>query len=116
LLCFVLLFFGFLFFRDRVSLCSPGCPGTHFLDQAGLEFRNLPASASQVLGLKACATMPSWCQPFEVQFWRDRVLGGWGHMESHGDQCSALVLPMPRDKTLTVKKKKLRGGKDLFGV
>jgi hypothetical protein len=47
-----------LVFRDRVSLCSPGCPGTHFVDQAGLELRNLPASASRVLGLKACATMP----------------------------------------------------------
>jgi hypothetical protein len=23
----------FLFFRDRVSLCSPGCPGTHSVDQ-----------------------------------------------------------------------------------
>jgi hypothetical protein len=45
-----------LVFRDRVSLCSPGCPGTHFVDQAGLELRNLPASASQVLGLKACTT------------------------------------------------------------
>jgi hypothetical protein len=41
-----------------VSLCSPGCPGTHSVDQAGFELRNLPASASQVLGLKACATMP----------------------------------------------------------
>jgi hypothetical protein len=48
----------FLFFRDRVSLCSPGCAGTHFVDQAGLKLRNLPASASQVLGLKACATIP----------------------------------------------------------
>jgi hypothetical protein len=48
--CFV------LFFGDRVSLYSPGCPGTHFVDQAGLELRNPPASASQVLGLKACAT------------------------------------------------------------
>jgi len=38
-------------FRDRVSLYSRGCPGTHFVDQAGLELRNLPASASQVLGL-----------------------------------------------------------------
>jgi hypothetical protein len=37
-------------------LCSPGCPGPHFVDQAGLELRNPPASASQVLGLKACAT------------------------------------------------------------
>jgi hypothetical protein len=48
------LVFGFL---DRVSLCSPGCPGAHSVDQAGLQLRNPPASASQVLGLKACATM-----------------------------------------------------------
>jgi hypothetical protein len=40
----------------QVSLCSPGYPGTHFVDQAGLELRNPPASASQVLGLKAWAT------------------------------------------------------------
>jgi hypothetical protein len=45
-----------LVFRDRVSLCSPGCPGTHSVDQAGPELRNPPASPSQVLGLKACAT------------------------------------------------------------
>ncbi|EDL35822.1 mCG1037521, partial [Mus musculus] len=46
-------------FRDppfRVSLYSPGCPGTHFIDQTGLELRNPPASASQVLGLKMCTT------------------------------------------------------------
>jgi hypothetical protein len=56
---FIYLFiYLFLVFRDRVSLCSPGCPGTHFVDQAGLELRNPPASASQVLGLKTCATMP----------------------------------------------------------
>jgi hypothetical protein len=53
-------FFFFLFFRDRVSLCIPGCPGTHSVDQAVLELRNLPASASQVLGLKAWATTPGW--------------------------------------------------------
>jgi hypothetical protein len=47
-----------LVFRDRVSLYSLGCPGTHFVDQAGLELRNPPASASRVLGLKACATTP----------------------------------------------------------
>ena len=45
-------------FRDRVSLCSPGCPGTHSVDQAGLELRHPPASASRVLGLKAWATTP----------------------------------------------------------
>jgi hypothetical protein len=39
-----------------VSLYSPGCPGTHSIDQAGLELRNLPVSVSQVLGLKAYAT------------------------------------------------------------
>jgi hypothetical protein len=51
------LFVCFCFvFRDRVSLRIPGCPGTHFVDQAGLELRDLPASASQVLGLKACTT------------------------------------------------------------
>jgi hypothetical protein len=33
-----------MFFGDRVSLCSPGCPGTHSVDQAGLELRNPPAS------------------------------------------------------------------------
>jgi hypothetical protein len=57
--CFVFFFF-FLVFQDKVSLYSPGCPGTHFVDQAGLELRNLPApaTASQVLGLKACATTP----------------------------------------------------------
>jgi hypothetical protein len=55
----------FLFvFRDRVSLCSPGCPGTHFVDQAGLELRNLPASASRVLGLKACTTTPGGTENF----------------------------------------------------
>jgi hypothetical protein len=51
-----------LVFRDRVSLYSPGCPGTHFVDQAGLELRNLLASVSQVLGLKACATTAQRCQ------------------------------------------------------
>ena len=47
---------GWLVFQDRVSLYSPGCPETHSVDQAGLELRNLPASASQELGLKVCAT------------------------------------------------------------
>jgi hypothetical protein len=46
-----------LFFRDRVSLYSPGCPGAHFVDQAVLELRNPPASASRV---KTCATTPGF--------------------------------------------------------
>jgi hypothetical protein len=56
LFLFVCLFVCFLIFRDRVSLYSPGYPGTDSVDQAGLELRNPPASASRVLGLKACAT------------------------------------------------------------
>jgi hypothetical protein len=45
-----------MFFWDRVSLYSPGCPGTHSVDQADLELRNPPASPTQVLGLKVCTT------------------------------------------------------------
>jgi hypothetical protein len=56
LLIFLNIYLFILVFQDRASLYSPGCPGTHSVDQAGLELRNPPASASQVLGLKACAT------------------------------------------------------------
>ena len=38
-----LLLFGF---QDRVSLCSTGYPGTHSVDQAGLEIRDSSNSAS----------------------------------------------------------------------
>jgi hypothetical protein len=55
LFCFFV--FCFFVFRDRVSLYSPGCPESHFVDQAGLELRNPPASASQVLELKVCTTI-----------------------------------------------------------
>jgi hypothetical protein len=54
----VVVFVCLFVFQDRVSLCSPGCPGTHSVDQAVLELRNSPVSASRVLGSKACATMP----------------------------------------------------------
>jgi hypothetical protein len=58
LFCFV----SFLFvFPHWVSLCSPGCPGTHSVDQAGLELRDLPASAFQVLGLKASPIADIFC-------------------------------------------------------
>ena len=49
----------FLVFRDRVSLCSPGCPGIHSVDHVGFELKNTPPSASQVLASKACASTPS---------------------------------------------------------
>ena len=44
---FVFVFVLVLVFRDRVSLCSPGCPGARSVDQAGLELRDPPASASE---------------------------------------------------------------------
>jgi hypothetical protein len=44
-------FWLFFFLQDRVSLCSPGSPGTHFVDEAGFKLRNPSASASQVPGL-----------------------------------------------------------------
>ena len=54
-----------MFFRDRVSLCSPGCPGTHSVDQVGLELRNPPASASASAGIKGvshhCLAWLSFC-------------------------------------------------------
>ena len=52
------IFFIYFFFQAKVSLYIPGCPGPPFVDQAGLELRNLPASAFQVMGLNVCATMP----------------------------------------------------------
>jgi hypothetical protein len=61
-------FFSFLVFQDRVSLCSPGCPGTHSVDQAGLQLRNPPASASQVLGLKACTTTAWPVHSFKTEY------------------------------------------------
>jgi len=52
----------FLFFQDRVSLCSLGCSGIHSVEQAGLKLRDLPASASQVLGMKAHMTHRHTCR------------------------------------------------------
>ena len=56
-LSFLFVCFVLFCFQDRVSLYNFGCPGTCSADQAGLELRGLPASASQALGLKACATV-----------------------------------------------------------
>jgi hypothetical protein len=51
-LCLVLV----LFSRQGFSGCPGTHSGTHFVDQAGLELRNPPSSAFQVLGLKVCTT------------------------------------------------------------
>lgn len=49
--------FCFVLFWDRILFCSPGCPGTHYVVQDDLELRNLLASVSPMLELKASATM-----------------------------------------------------------
>jgi hypothetical protein len=41
---------AYIFFQDRVSLCSPGCAIACSVDYAGLELRDLPVSAFKVLG------------------------------------------------------------------
>jgi hypothetical protein len=43
---FYLFFIYFIFETGLLSMTSPGCPGTHFVDQAVLELRDLPAPAS----------------------------------------------------------------------
>jgi hypothetical protein len=51
--CFLKLIY---FFETKFLCVTLACPVTHSVDQGGLELRNPPASASQMLGLKACAT------------------------------------------------------------
>uniref|UniRef100_A0A8C6G5B4 Uncharacterized protein n=1 Tax=Mus spicilegus TaxID=10103 RepID=A0A8C6G5B4_MUSSI len=77
-------------FRDRVSLCSPGCPGTHSVDQAGLKLRDSPVFASQVKAFSLLASRSLWdlCWPFG----RFSVLGlqraalPWGRSESRPEE------------------------------
>jgi hypothetical protein len=64
----VVLFCFFYFSRQDFSVALAVLePGTHSVDQAGLELRSLPSFASQVLGLKACATTPGLYLCFQVR-------------------------------------------------
>jgi hypothetical protein len=84
---FVFVWFG-LVFRDRVSLYSPGCPGAHSVDQAGLELRNLPASASRVLRDQRRA--PPRPAGFEKRFLCVSALAGQA-----GLKLTEICLPLP---------------------
>jgi hypothetical protein len=53
---FSLFVFGFWLSETGFSLCSPGCPGTHSVDQAGLELRNPPAFCLYTYGLDTLPT------------------------------------------------------------
>lgn len=41
---------------DGISVCSSDCPKTQYVDQASLKLRDPFVFASQVLGLKVCAS------------------------------------------------------------
>jgi hypothetical protein len=51
----------FALFGDMVSLCSPSCPETHSVDQAGLELKVPSTSASLALRLKVFTTITHQC-------------------------------------------------------
>jgi hypothetical protein len=59
---YILLICLFIYSGDRVSLCSPGCPRTLSVDQAGLRLRYPSASASRV----HVALLPGHCSPFKT--------------------------------------------------
>lgn len=63
--------------RDRVSLHSPAYPGTHSLDYAGLDLRDLPACASQVLGLKVFSTPPGPLFPPLIAYVLKMCVSAW---------------------------------------
>lgn len=42
-------FISVVVLRQSISLCNPGCPEICSVDQAGLELREPPDSASQVM-------------------------------------------------------------------
>jgi hypothetical protein len=101
--CFVCLFV--FVFRDRVSLYSPGCPGTHFVDQAGLELRNPPASASRVLPSYLLGSSPTHptpnpqgCFPFQPTLLDNFLLQLLNLIPfplNHGDSSLPLSVPCP---------------------
>jgi hypothetical protein len=83
--CFFFVFVFVFLFRDRVSLYSPGCPGAHFVDQAGLELRNPPSSASRV---------PS---SFNLLMWTKTQLPS---RNSPGIRCHYWGIQEPRDLSM----------------
>ncbi|GAB1300036.1 DNA-dependent protein kinase catalytic subunit [Apodemus speciosus] len=79
-----------------VSLCSSGYPGTHFVDQAGLELRNLPASASQVLGLQLHQGLIRICsKPVVLQ--KDAESGSENRWASEEVRTGRWKVPMYKD-------------------
>jgi hypothetical protein len=75
--------------RDRVSPYSPGCPGTHFVAQAGLKLRNLPAclQSAGIKGMRHHARLlffAAWPQAY-VEGEKDGCPVAWKEPSGHGD-------------------------------
>jgi hypothetical protein len=68
-------FFFFFFFLDRVSLYSPDCPGSCFVDKAGPELIRPLASVFGVLGLKSCT--PTYRLIFGILLRNRVVVASW---------------------------------------
>ena len=64
-------------------MCILDCPRIHTAHQTDLEFRDLPASAFQVLGLEMCAT----------PFWEKH--GFFRHLWQHISRICTLILQYP---------------------
>ena len=82
-----LLVYLFKFFSwDKALICSPSCPGTQYVDQAGLKLRDLPAFVPE------CWDWSTTIPDFHLIFW-DRLFPwswnlkvrlGWLSDESRG--------------------------------
>lgn len=70
----------FFFFWDRVSLCSPGCPRSHFVDLAGPELKRSACFCLLVLSFRHVAP----CLLL-YRFWRSELRPSclWGKHFTH---------------------------------
>jgi hypothetical protein len=80
-----MVFFFFFFFPDRVSLCSPGCPGTHSVDQAGLKLTCLPSAGIKGVHYHHPAKSNLGCNLITVCEGQGR---GGGEGRSDGTHCT----------------------------
>ena len=59
LFIYLFIYFGFDFFRHRVSLCSAGHPGTHFVGQVGHELRSACLCLPECWNYRVVPPLPS---------------------------------------------------------
>lgn len=88
-----LFFFFFLSvfcFCDRVSLCIFGCPGTHYVDPAGLKL-TAPVSASWVLNKRCAAPSPASIVLLRSHLWKLRSI----QRNFHLPRALSCILPSP---------------------